>query len=129
MYISKETRENVTHTMFSFHSHGSKAEERAMIDSGATHNFIDKKTVRRLKLGTHELAVPQVITNVDGTKNQDGRIMQYVDLEVIRGGQNEVQRFFVTNLGQDCIIFGYPWLWTFNPTIDWKRGIQGLTVV
>ncbi len=31
-------------------------------------------------------------------------------------------RFYETSLGEDCIIFGYPWLRTFNPQIDWEKG-------
>jgi hypothetical protein len=30
-----------------------------------------------------------------------------------------MQRFYVTNLGSDKMILGYPWLCTFNPDIDW----------
>jgi hypothetical protein len=29
---------------------------------------------------------------------------------------------FVTNLGQDQIVLGYPFLQLFNPTINWKEG-------
>jgi hypothetical protein len=28
----------------------------------------------------------------------------------------------VTNLGGDQIILGYPWLWEFNPEVDWEEG-------
>ncbi len=31
-------------------------------------------------------------------------------------------RFYETSLGKDRIIFGYPWLKTFNPQIDWEKG-------
>jgi hypothetical protein len=33
-----------------------------------------------------------------------------------------VQRFYLTNLGSDQIIIGYPFLAKFNPKIDWKTG-------
>jgi hypothetical protein len=29
---------------------------------------------------------------------------------------------FVTNLGKDHIILGYPWFEAFNPKINWKEG-------
>ncbi len=38
------------------------------------------------------------------------------------GHQRHVTRFYETSLGEDRIIFGYPWLRTFNPQIDWERG-------
>jgi hypothetical protein len=30
--------------------------------------------------------------------------------------------FFITNLGQDRIVLGYPFLRFFNPTINWEKG-------
>jgi len=38
---------------------------------------------------------------------------------IIRGNKKERQRFYVTNLGKDRFILGYPWFRAFNPEIDW----------
>jgi Reverse transcriptase (RNA-dependent DNA polymerase) len=36
-------------------------------------------------------------------------------------------KFLIVDLGRDWIIFGYPWLWEFNPEIDWPtKYIKGL---
>jgi hypothetical protein len=59
---------------------------------------------------------------VDGTENQGGIISKTCILRARRGEQQLAQRFYVTNLGQDHIILGYPWLREFNPEIDWERG-------
>jgi hypothetical protein len=59
---------------------------------------------------------------VDGTENQGGIISKSCVLCVQRGEQQLAQRFYVTNLGQDRIILGYPWLQEFNPEIDWEEG-------
>jgi hypothetical protein len=32
-----------------------------------------------------------------------------------------MQQFYITDLGSDRIILGYPWLRTFNPNIDWPN--------
>jgi len=40
---------------FDLYTFKGKVEERALVDSGATANFIDYKTVARLRLGTHKL--------------------------------------------------------------------------
>jgi hypothetical protein len=29
-------------------------------------------------------------------------------------------KFYLTSLGNDRMILGYPFLWYFNPTIDWR---------
>jgi hypothetical protein len=30
--------------------------------------------------------------------------------------------FFVTDIGEDDVILGYPFFKSFNPTIDWEKG-------
>jgi hypothetical protein len=62
------------------------------------------------------------VYNVDGTENQGGIISKSCVLCVQQGEQQIAQRFYVTNLGQDHIILGYPWLQEFNLDIDWEEG-------
>ncbi len=38
------------------------------------------------------------------------------------GHQRHITRFYETSLREDWIIFGYPWLHTFNPQVDWEKG-------
>jgi hypothetical protein len=45
------------------------AEEVALIDSGATENFIDQETIKKLKLGSKKLSKPIQLRNIDGTYN------------------------------------------------------------
>jgi hypothetical protein len=52
MYISHY---NSVTMPFKFETFKGKVEETALIDSGATENFIDYKTVERLRLGTKKL--------------------------------------------------------------------------
>ena len=116
MYIS---RFNSVKLPIKVHSFKGQAEEVALIDSGATESFVDFKTVARLRLGTKRLPQKRPIRNIDGTSNQSGDITHYCDLLVSRGDKKEKTRFYVTNLGNDRFILGYPWLAEFNPQIDW----------
>jgi hypothetical protein len=59
---------------------------------------------------------------MDGTENQGGIISKLCVLRVWREEQQITQRFYVTNLGQDCVILRYPWLQEFNLEIDWEEG-------
>jgi hypothetical protein len=68
------------------------------------------------------LPQPRKVYNVDGTENKAGVIERHVTLRVRQGNQEKVQKFFVTNLGDPRIIFGYPWLYHFQPQIDWRKG-------
>ena len=84
------------------------AEEWALLDSGATENFIDTKTVIKMCLETQKLAIRRPVYNVDRSPNQNGIITHAVDLLVKQGNQKERQCFYVTNLGKDAFILGYP---------------------
>jgi hypothetical protein len=63
------------------------AEECTLIDSGATENFIDHDTVKRLCLGTKQMEKPAYVKNIDGTNNCSGRINRYIDLLISRGNK------------------------------------------
>jgi len=92
-----------------------------LLDTGAMENFIDYKTVTRLRLGTQKLTIPRPVFNVDGTHNCHGTITHACDLMVKQGNRKEQQRFYVLNLGKDRFILGYPWFRTFTPDIDWTN--------
>ena len=69
-----------------------------------------------------KLPYPHQAINVDGTLNQHGTITHACDLLVIKGNKKERQQFFVTNLGRDRLLLGYPWFKAFKPDIDWENG-------
>ncbi len=84
--------------------------KKALIDSGATENFIDPRTVSQMKLPTKKFNRDRTIHNIDGTTNSTGSITRKCTLNVQVGGQTKEQEFFITNLGQDRVILGYPFL-------------------
>jgi hypothetical protein len=45
-------------------------------------------------------------------------------------GLQKLQRFYVTDLGFDRVLLGYPWLSTFNPRINWRAGtVEGRVIL
>jgi hypothetical protein len=96
--------------------------EGALIDSGATENFLDPRAVVKLRLPTEELTSPRNILNIDGTNNKAGQITRKCRLKVKLGEISQEMDFFITDLGQDRIVLGYPFLRMFNPTINWSSG-------
>jgi len=77
--------------------------------------------VDKLRLGTKRLPYAWAVYNVDGTLNRSGTITRACDLLVTQGNKKEWIRFFVTNLGSDRMLFGYPWFRKFNLDIDWEK--------
>ena len=69
MYISVITKKNQLTLTVNFRSMHQMVTENALVDSGATENFIDELTLKRLGLGKRELDQVRTVFNVDSTKN------------------------------------------------------------
>ena len=104
------------------HTRNERAETSALLDSGATENFIHLDYARKKRLTVKQLITPRTIVNVDGTPNAKGEIRHYVDLDMNHGATKVRLRFFLTDIGDRDIILGYPWFAAIQPNIDWARG-------
>ena len=107
---------------FFIHSKSKRAKAVALIDSGATENFMNLKYAKYLQLPIKHLEEPQNLFNVDGTTNKSRMLQFYMDLQVQTGTQRTNLRFFLTDLGDNKAILGYPWFAAVQPCIDWKKG-------
>ena len=99
-----------------------RAEIVALVDSGATENFMNLTYAKWLRLPIKSLPEPRKLYNVDGTENKAGELRYYTDLEVRTGKTNTRLRFFLTELGEHKAILGYSWFAAAQPKIDWKKG-------
>ena len=82
--------------------------ELALIDSGATEKFIDPKAVTRLRLPTKPLPKPRTVFNIDGMLNQGGSITHKTSLYIKYGIIHRLVDFYITNLGNDRAVLGFP---------------------
>ena len=96
--------------------------EFALLDSGATENFLDPQTMERLQISIQKLSKPRIIYNIDGTLNKAGSITHKTQLQVTFGKETHTVDFFITDLGQDRAVLGFPFLCDFNPNINWNEG-------
>jgi len=55
-----------------------KVQTEALVDLGATTNFVDRVVMENNNLVTYKLANPYYVINVDGTPNKAGYITEYV---------------------------------------------------
>ena len=99
------------------------ADKKALVDSGATDNFIHPAFTKRLGLAMTPLDKPKQIYNIDNTSNKAGSITHSLELKVTTKGIDKVMRFLVTDIGNEDILLGYPWLTTFEPKFGWKDAI------
>ena len=84
--------------------------ELALLDSGATENFLDPRTVERLQIPVQTLSKPRIIYNIDETLNKAGSITHKAQLKVTFGKETRTVDFFITDLGQDRAVLRFPFL-------------------
>ena len=98
-------------------------ETTALVDCGATRNFIDVSLLCLLELPLEKLPKPIIANNVDGTANAEGTIRWKAHTNVLFKERTEKLKLMILSLGRRQIILGMPWLKKWNPTIDWKRNM------
>jgi hypothetical protein len=99
------------------------ADKKALIDSGATDNFMHPAFAKRMGLGLQKLPNPKKIYNINNTSNRSGMITHYLDLNVRTRRSHKEMRFLVTDIGHEEILLGYPWLATSEPKFNWRSAV------
>jgi predicted aspartyl protease len=101
-------QENAIQVLFTFCTKSVKTKEKALLNSGATYNLINKRMAKRLGITLQEMKKPQRIQNADFSENKNGSITYYTNLEISKERKSEIQHFYLTNLKEDRMIFGFP---------------------
>jgi predicted aspartyl protease len=79
-------RQKCIHVSLLLHAGTKRAIKKALLDTGATENFIHPHVVKQLGIKTKKLTRPQKVKNVDGTLNRSGEITDAVTLLVKHNG-------------------------------------------
>ena len=101
------------------HSKSKRAETIALLNSGATENFMSLDYAKHLHLPIKMLKEPRQLFNVDRIPNQASDLKYYTDLGTRTGTSTCTLRYFLSNLGDSRVILGYPWFAAAQPKIDW----------
>jgi len=104
------------------HSKSKRAETITLLDSEATKNFMSLDYAKYLRLPIKNLKEPRKLFNVDGTPNKAGDLQHYVDLATRTGSSTKNLQYFLSNLGDNKVILGYPWFASAQPKINWAKG-------
>lgn len=93
----------------------------ALIDSGATSNFIDLAFVHQKKLNPQKLRSPVPLHVIDGRPIASGAITHACTANLTMRGELITLTLDMTQLGSYPIVLGMPWRRHTNPRIDWRR--------
>jgi len=91
---------------------------KALLDSGATGMFMDKRMTDRHGFKLQKLERLIMVRNVDGTNNSRGAITHQIEANVYYKGHVERMRINVCDLEKTEIILGMPWLAAHNLEIN-----------
>src|ERR1700753_4018573 len=91
----------------------------AMIDSGATNNFINQTLVEELSLPTQPRPFTMPVKDIAG--RQLGVVDKQVKIKIKMANHEEELLLNVIGTGKHPIVLGLPWLKTHNPTIIWPE--------
>jgi len=94
----------------------------ALVDTGATQNFLSHDAAKRLGLTWKENDMPKSVTNADGSRCGTGIITLYCDIPMKLNNLWKEERFYRAETGTDQVVLGIPWLANFRPMINWTKG-------
>jgi hypothetical protein len=88
----------------SFKSTTLQSNLNALVDSGATDNFISPLIINCFNIPTYELLKPKTVHNVDGSKNSIGPMTHATNLEVHYNDDTVYLCFLIANLGSNSML-------------------------
>jgi len=111
------------HIMVKIQLHGDKESVtiNAMIDSGATEDFIDTEVCNKHRIMMIKAKNPREIYLADGKPSAMGPVTHITKVPMDISSHRELATFQVANLQNHEVILGMPWLREHNPTIDWNN--------
>ena len=92
----------------------------AMIDSGATEDFIDQEVCNKHGIKMIKAKKQREIYLADGKPSVMGPVTHITKVPMDISSHRELATFQVANLQNHEVILGMPWLRIHNPTIDWN---------
>jgi len=92
----------------------------AMIDSGATEDFIDREVCNKHGIKMIKAKDPRQIYLADGKPSAMGPVTHMTTVPMDISSHRELVTFQVADLQNHEVILGIPWLREHNPTIDWN---------
>jgi hypothetical protein len=90
------------------HLKSKRAEAVALLNSGAMENFMSPDYAKYLHLPIKMLKEPRKLFNIDETPNHAEDLKYFTDLTTRTGTKSTMLRYFLSDLGDNKVILGYP---------------------
>ena len=95
---------------------------KALLDSRAMGNFIDRDFIQTKDINTQSISRPIPVYNVDGSPNEAGQISEVVDVVLHYKTHSERMLLAVSSLRRQNMILSYTWLKNHNLEVNWQTG-------
>jgi len=94
---------------------------KALLDSRATRNFIDRDFVCSKGINTWTLLCNIPVFNVDGSPNKARQILEVMDILLCYKTHSKRMLLAISRLGKQSLILGYNWLKDHNPKVNREK--------
>jgi len=92
---------------------------KALLDSRAISNFINKDFVHMKGMSTQSISCPILVYNIDGSPNEAGQISEVVDVVLHYKTYSKRTLLTIFSLRKQSMILGYTWLKDHNLEVNW----------
>ena len=106
-----------------------KADHIAFLDCGATECFISQRFIDEHQLGVHLMENPWKLQNANGSPNAGGGLKHFTELKVITGETPHLLCFYITDMGLDDLVLGYPWFVVMNAHPNWMTSTLPASII
>ena len=110
--------QNAVHAPVTFHSRTLHFQVSALIDSGATENFISLDLIKHFFIPTYKIPRPKVVRNIDKTKNNISNVTLTATLKIYYQDKVTEHTFYIIGLGDNHMLLEMPFLCNTNPHIN-----------
>jgi len=102
-------------------SDGTEQATTAMVDSGASENFLDKAYAKPSGIPMQRKTAPRRVLTVDGSAVTGGPVTHHAQIHLTINHHEEDIRLHCITIGNTPITLGLPWLKLHDPVIGWKN--------
>jgi hypothetical protein len=115
-----KTKGQTLHIPTTLHTKQAKHDIYALLDSGASGEFIDPELIKQYNLPKFPLQWIINTYNADGSKNASGQCTHYTKMTIMINKQKMTIKPKIVGLGKHQLFLGITCLREANPNIDWK---------